>query len=224
MGGAVEKQFLSLKGIPILVHTLRVFDRCPVVDGVILVVGAGRRQTVKKDILDPYGFDKIIGVVNGGKKRQESVANGLESVPQECELVVVHDGVRPLVSIELLIKVVEAGRDYGAALAAVQPRDTVKQTEGKRVTATLDREAIWLAQTPQAFHTNLLRRAHSEAAKGRIEATDDAALVERLGAPVHVVPGSAENIKVTTPSDLIVVEGLMRQGDIGGEELSRNEL
>ncbi len=123
--------------------------------------------------------------------------------------MVVHDGVRPLVSIDLLGSVLEAAHLYGAALAAIPAGDTVKRVEDDRVMATLDREAIWLAQTPQAFHTRLFRRACEEAASAQVTVTDDAALVERLGASVHVVLGSPENIKVTTPSDLVLAEAIL---------------
>lgn len=207
--GAVEKQFLSLRGMPILAHTLKVFDQSPEIDGVVLVVAGQQRQALKEKVLGPYPCAKLLKVVNGGRERQDSVARGLEAVPPECELVVVHDGVRPLVSIDLLGSVLEAAHLHGAALAAIPAGDTVKRAEDGRVTATLDREAIWLAQTPQAFHASLFRRAYEEVASAQITVTDDAALVERLGVSVRLVPGSMDNIKVTTPTDLIVAEAIL---------------
>lgn len=211
MGGPIEKQFLRLRGIPVLAHTLKAFDQSPEVDGVVIVVGARQRQVLKKKVLGPHPCEKLLRVVTGGPKRQDSVARGLEAVPSECELVVVHDGARPLVSVELLGSVLGAADSYGAALAAIPARDTVKRAEGRLVVATLVREEIWLAQTPQAFHFALLRRAYEEAASTQAAVTDDAALVERLGVPVHLVPGSEDNIKVTTPTDLILAEALLAQ-------------
>jgi len=137
------------------------------------------------------------------------VANGLRAIPLECELVVIHDGVRPLVSVDLLEAVLEAAQHHGAAIAAIPAGDTVKQGENQKVVATLERETIWLAQTPQAFNANLLRRAYEKAARDQVVVTDDAALVERIGAAVHLVRGSPENIKVTNPFDLVVAEAIL---------------
>ncbi len=211
MGGSLEKQFMSLRGMPILAHTLRVFDQNTQVDGVVLVVAARQRHVLEEKVLEPYPCKKLLRVVNGGPERQDSVARGLEVVPSECELVVVHDGARPLVSVDLVDSVLVAADSYGAALAAIPARDTVKRGKSGRVVATLEREELWLAQTPQAFHAALLRRAYEEVARTKVVVTDDAALVERLGVPAHLVLGSVENIKVTTPSDLIMAEALLAQ-------------
>ncbi|UCG22245.1 MAG: 2-C-methyl-D-erythritol 4-phosphate cytidylyltransferase [Deltaproteobacteria bacterium] len=209
MGSAVGKQFLHLRGIPILAHTLKVFDQSPEVDGIVLVVAPQQRQALATEVLGPHPCEKVLQVIDGGPERQDSVANGLRAIPLECELVAVHDGVRPLVSIDLLEAVLEVARHHGAAIAAIPAGDTVKQAENQKVVATLERETIWLAQTPQAFHTNLLRRAYDKAAQDGVVVTDDAALVERIGVAVHLVRGSSENIKVTTPSDLIVAEAIL---------------
>jgi len=209
MGSAVGKQFLHLRGIPILAHTLKVFDQSPEVDGIVLVVAPQQRQALATEVLGPHPCEKLLQVIDGGPERQESVANGLRAIPLECELVAVHDGVRPLVSIDLLEAVLEVARHHGAAIAAMPAGDTVKQAENQKVVATLERETIWLAQTPQAFHANLLRRAYDKAAQDGVVVTDDAALVERIGVAVHLVRGSSENIKVTTPSDLIVAEAIL---------------
>ncbi len=214
MDKVVEKQFLQLRGIPILAHTLRIFEKSPEVDGVVLVVGPQQRQALEKYVLEQHPCDKLLQIVDGGLERQDSVANGLRAVPRECELVVVHDGVRPLLSIDLLGSVLEAAQHHGAAIAAIPAGDTVKQAKAGVVTATLERESIWLAQTPQVFHTSLLRRAYEKAARDRVILTDDAALVERIGVPVHLVIGSPDNIKVTTPSDLVVAEAILTQREL----------
>jgi 2-C-methyl-D-erythritol 4-phosphate cytidylyltransferase len=218
MGGTVEKQFLHLQGIPVLAHTLRVFDRSPEVDEVVLVVAPQQRQALKERVLGPYPCRKLFGVVDGDSERQGSVARGLEAVPGDSELIVIHDGVRPLVSVDLLGAVLKAANDHGAALAAIPAGDTVKRAEGEVVAKTLTRETIWLAQTPQAFQASLLRLAYEKASRDKMTVTDDAALVESLGVSVHLVPGSPENIKVTTPTDLVVAEAILakREQEAGG--------
>ena len=209
MGGTVEKQFLHLQGIPVIAHTLGVFDKSPEVDGVVLVVAPQQRQALKERILGPYPCRKLLEVVDGGSERQDSVARGLEAVPGDSQLIVVHDGVRPLVSVDLLGAVLKAANDHGAALAAIPAGDTVKRAKEEVVVETLKRETIWLAQTPQAFQANLLRLAYEKASRDKMMVTDDAALVESLGVSVHLVPGSPENIKVTTPTDLVVAEAIL---------------
>ena len=216
MGGTVEKQFLHLHGIPVLAHTLGVFDKSPEVDDVVLVVAPQQRQALKERVLGPYPCRKLSGVVDGGSKRQDSVARGLDAVPGDSGLVVVHDGVRPLVSVDLLGAVLKAANEHGAALAAIPAGDTVKRARGEVVVETLERETIWLAQTPQAFQVSLLRLAYEKASRDRMMVTDDAALVESLGVSVHLVPGSPENIKVTTPTDLIIAEALLAQREVEG--------
>jgi 2-C-methyl-D-erythritol 4-phosphate cytidylyltransferase len=215
MGGTVEKQFLHLQGIPVLAHTLGVFDKSPEVDGVVLVVAPQQRQALKEHVLGPYPCRKLLGVVDGDSERQGSVARGLEAVPGDSELIVIHDGVRPLVSLDLLGAVLKAANDHGAALAAMPAGDTVKRAKGEVVVETVERETIWLAQTPQAFQANLLRLAYEKASRDKLMVTDDAALVERLGVSVHLVPGSPENIKVTTPTDLVVAEAILAKREQG---------
>ena len=214
MGSAVEKQFLRLRGIPILAHTLKIFDQSTEIDGVVLVVAPLQRRALETEVLGRHPCHKLLEIVDGGPERQDSVANGLRATPSDCELVVVHDGVRPLVSIDLLSAVLKAARRHGAAIAAVPAGDTVKQAEDLKVVATLERETVWLAQTPQAFHVNFLRRAYEQAALDGAAVTDDAALVERIGVAVHLVRSSSENIKVTTPFDLVVAEAILAQREL----------
>ena len=214
---AVAKQYLVVGGMPILARTLRAFNNNPLVDGIVLAVGAGQLEALEGTVLGPYPCHKLLQVVAGGIERQESVARALDAVPAECEVVVVHDGVRPLVTHDVLTAVIETAQESGAALAAVPARDTVKQVQGRVIQATLDRESIWLAQTPQAFSADLIRRAHLVAARDGIRGTDDAALVERLGVAVKVVLGSEENIKVTTAADLVVAEAILAARAAGGE-------
>jgi 2-C-methyl-D-erythritol 4-phosphate cytidylyltransferase len=186
-----------------------VFDKSPKIDGIVLVVAPQQRQALEGEVLGPHPCEKLLRVIDGGAERQDSVANGLRAIPPDCELVVVHDGVRPLVSIDLLEAVLEAAHHYGAAIAAIPAGDTVKQADSQKVVATLERETIWLAQTPQIFRAKLLRRAYEKAARDQAVVTDDAALVERIGVTVHLVHGSPENIKVTTPADLLLAEAIL---------------
>jgi 2-C-methyl-D-erythritol 4-phosphate cytidylyltransferase len=150
--------------------------------------------------------------VVGGDERQESVARGLGLLDDDCEIVVVHDGVRPLVPSGVFSACVEGAQRWGAAVAAVPVRDTLKRGAGERVAATVDRRGLWMVQTPQAFRLSLLREAHARAAETGYRATDDAALVERAGAVVGIVRGTEENIKITEPGDLRYAELLLRLG------------
>jgi 2-C-methyl-D-erythritol 4-phosphate cytidylyltransferase len=216
LAAAVAKQYLSVGGMPILARTLRVFDENPLVEGIVLAVGAEQREALEERVLRSYPCLKLLRVVTGGVERQESVARALEAVSPGCEVVVIHDGVRPLLSQELLTAVIQSAQRSGAAMAAVPAWETVKEVQGGVVRATLDRSRIWLAQTPQAFFTNFIRRAHEAAAREGTQGTDDAALVERLGISVEVVPGSEENIKVTTAADLLFAEAVLAARAAGG--------
>jgi len=214
MGANRPKQFLEVNGMPILALTLRTFQDCGAVDRVIVVAPEEDVEYCRGDIVGHFGLDKVMEVVAGGERRQDSVRLGLEVAGEDFDLVVIHDGVRPLVKGELLEKVVLAAGKYGAAVAGLPARETVKEVdEGGLVVRTLDRSGIWLIQTPQAFSTEILRKAHERAQReGWSEATDDAALVERLGVPVKIVRGSERNIKVTTPLDLEMVRFLLERG------------
>jgi 2-C-methyl-D-erythritol 4-phosphate cytidylyltransferase len=214
MGGPLEKQFLLLEGIPLLAHTLRVFESSPLIHGIVVVVPKDRMELVQEKILEQYNISKLLAMVAGGPHRQESVRLGLEALGSGWELVVVHDGARPLVSSELIARCVETALLHGAAIAAVPTTDTVKEVDPEGfVLSTPRRERLWMVQTPQAFRHDWLLRAHMEAQKEGFLGTDDASLVERLGHRVKVVQGSYENIKVTTASDLkLAREILAAQG------------
>lgn len=203
MGGPLEKQFLLLEGIPLLAHTLRAFESSPFIHGIVVVVPKSRMQLVREKILEQYNISKLLALVAGGPHRQESVRLGLEALDSSWELVVVHDGARPLVSLELIARCVETAFLHGAAVAAVPTTDTVKEVDSEGfVLSTPLRERLWMVQTPQAFRYDLILRAHTEAQKEGFLGTDDASLVERLGHKVKIVQGSYENIKITTASDL----------------------
>ncbi|MCL6639012.1 MAG: 2-C-methyl-D-erythritol 4-phosphate cytidylyltransferase [Firmicutes bacterium] len=221
MGTSVPKQFLFLAGLPLVGHVLRTLEDCPRITGVVLVAAPGEEDYCREEIVVPLGLNKVAAVVAGGRTRQESVYRGLAALPRGTDIVVVHDGARPLLGRAELDRVVDAAARHGAATCAVPAKDTVKMAgEDFTVAETLPRERLWLTQTPQAFRFQTLMDAHVRARESGRCGTDDAVLVEMTGRPVKLVPGSYENIKVTTPEDLVVAEALVsaRTGKRCGKE------
>lgn len=210
LGLEVAKQYLLLDSLPVLVHTLNAFQMTEIVSAVVLVVPKEDEASVQKQIVEKYGLTKVISVVAGGRERQDSVRNGLQSVSGTFDVVIVHDGVRPFVTPELIRRVVAAAAECGAASIGVPAKDTIKETtDDQIVSATLRRQNLWQTQTPQAFRYDILCRAYGEAHRDHFYGTDDASLVERTGVKVRMVTGSHENIKITTPEDLLMAEALM---------------
>ena len=209
-GGPTPKQYLPLAGVPMLVRTLRVFEACKAIDAIVLTVPEPDFSYVRESLLAAAGLGKNILLSAGGRRRQDSVFNGLASIPEDDSLVVIHDAVRPLVTGECITACVEAAARHGACIAAVPAWDTLKQvTAAGTIEATLPREKVWLAQTPQAFRTGLIRSAHESARRQQVHGTDDASLVERMGTAVHLVPGDRRNFKITTGEDLAFAEALL---------------
>lgn len=211
MGKGINKQFLLLRGKPVLVHTLEIFQQCDAVEELIVVAAAGEEEYCR-ELVNRFRFSKVIDVVMGGKERQDSVARGLARVSSKCSLVVVHDGARPLLLPVQLNEVISAGEETGAAVLAVPVKDTVKiVNEDLLVTKTLERKKIWAVQTPQVFRYEIIMDGFARAFDDCFYATDDAAIAERYGYPVKVVRGSYENIKITTPDDLELAELLLKR-------------
>ena len=210
MGGTVPKQFLSLGGEPLIIQSLRTLQAAPVVDRIVLAVPLADVEYCENEIVLRHRFTKVTKVVAGGIERQDSVRNALAQVPSETEIVLIHDAVRPFVTLQMIAEVVAAARKEGAAIIALPMRDTVKQvrTDGT-IERTVDRSPLWFAQTPQAFRRDWIEIAHKKAYAEGIRATDDAFLVEWLGHSVAVVEGSGENIKVTRPEDLVIGEAIL---------------
>ena len=209
-GAGRAKQFREIKGIPIIIRTLSRFEACDAVARVVAVVPAGEEAETLA-LARARGLSKLSGVVAGGATRTESVRRGFDAAePAAADVVAVHDGVRPFVTPEEIGRVVrEAGRT-GAAILAAPAVDTIKEAgEDSRVARTLDRARLWRALTPQCFRAELLRRALDLAEREGLDATDCSSLVERLGAPVQIVEGSPDNIKITTPHDFALAEILM---------------
>ena len=217
LGGPTPKQYLALAGEPMLVRTLRVFEACRAIDTIVLTVPASDFSFVRESLLAAANLRKKVLLAAGGLHRQDSVFSGLASIPEEDSLVVIHDAVRPLVTCGCITACVEAARQHGACTAAIPAMDTLKQvTDAGTIDATLPREKVWLAQTPQAFRTGLIRAAHESARRQQVQGTDDASLVERMGVGVHLVPGSRRNFKITTEEDLAIAEALFSAGASAG--------
>lgn len=229
MGARRNKQFLPLDGRPLLVHALSAFAAAEVVDAIVVVGHPDEIEFCRDEIVSPLRSRKVHAVVAGGLERQDSVRLGLRALPDECRLVLVHDGARPLVSQSLIKEVACRAWEVGAATAAIPVSDTLKTVDaGRRVVATPERSAFWRVQTPQGFRREVLEKAHAQAAAFGRRATDDCALVEALGWPVEVVPGDAANIKVTEPADLSIAEVLLRNARAsarapGGEPAVNNQ-
>lgn len=220
--GPVAKQYRPLAGVPILTRTLRVFDGCGAVDRLVVVVPAADIDFVQAAILAPAALCKNVTVVAGGAQRQDSVSNGLAAVAPQASLVVIHDAVRPLVTCEAITACIDAARRYGACIVGLPVWDTLKRVaDSGCIEATLPRERVWMAQTPQAFRADLLRTAHAHARREGVLGTDDASLVERIGAAVHMVPGSPSNIKITTAEDLALAEALLTPAAAGPNRVRR---
>ncbi len=199
--GSPRKQFLLLDGVPILIYTLRKFASCRLV-GRMYVAVRPEDQAVFVPALEREPFAAQVEVVPGGDYRQESVENCLLCISPDTDLVVLHDAVRPFVEVSAIERVIQEGEKTGAAILGIPSVDTVKQVERTRVLGTIPRERIVLAQTPQVFRYALLKQAFERAEEDGFQATDEASLVEHLGAEVSVVMGSDRNIKITKPGDL----------------------
>jgi 2-C-methyl-D-erythritol 4-phosphate cytidylyltransferase len=201
--GGIDKLLAPLAGRPVIGHSLAVFAAQPRIEAMAVVVSPANEGPIRA-LADELARGAI--VVLGGTRRRDSVANGLDALAH-CDYVLVHDGARPLVTAEMIDAALDGAIQSGASLCAVPVSDTVKRAaEDGLVAGTVNRERLWLAQTPQAFRTEVLGRAH---AAHDIDATDDAALVELIEEPVRLVMGSSENLKITTPSDLALAAAIL---------------
>ncbi|MGZ3524807.1 MAG: 2-C-methyl-D-erythritol 4-phosphate cytidylyltransferase [Thermodesulfobacteriota bacterium] len=220
-----KKQFHFLEGRPILAHTLDKFETCPLIRSILLVVGQEDMDYCLKEVVEKFEFKKISQIVPGGKRRQESVKNGIDALPRDVEVVAIHDGVRPFVTKAMIEDSIQSAVRYGAVVLAMPVKETIKMSNPDgTVLKTLDRESLWQIQTPQTFQINIIKEAYYRATKDAFVATDDASLVERLGVTVHILPGSYTNIKITTPEDLLLanlflkMDTLTKQDQAGGRK------
>ena len=213
MGGGQSKQFREISGIPLIIYTLSRFERCETIEGSVVVLPEAEREAFTA-LAERHGLRKILRAVAGGETRAESVWRGLQALQGlGVGVVAVHDGVRPFVTPDEIDRTVREAERGGAAILAVPATDTIKEAEGAHVLRTLERTRLWRAQTPQCFHYDLLRRAYDRALASGLDATDDSALVERLGSPVRIVEGGAHNIKITTPQDFAFAEVLVQSSE-----------
>ena len=208
MGSPLNKVYLPLGDDPVIVHSLRVFENSSMVNSYV-IAAAEAELAYCRTLLSSYSLPKLAGIVAGGSIRQESVAAGLKALPEDCDLVVVHDGARPLLTKEVLEGGLQRAQLSEAVVVAVPAKDTIKVVDGERIKATPERSSLWLAQTPQIFRRKLLQEALDAARESGYQGTDDASLVERLGHPVDIYPGSPNNIKITTPEDINIARALM---------------
>lgn len=213
LGGEIPKQFRALKGKPLLAHTLQRLQECPLIGAIYPIVPPEEVAHCQRDVVVPYGLDKVVEVVAGGPERQSSVYRGFSRLRGRPELVLIHDGVRPFVSARLLQETLRAAELFGAAVAALPCAETIKEVDEEGIVCrTLDRRRLWQVQTPQAFRLPLLREALEKAVAEGFWATDEAALVERAGHPVRVISGEPYNLKVTVQADLELAEWILEKG------------
>lgn len=209
LGLAVLKPLVKIAGLPAIIYSLSTLDKHPQVDEIILVVNTKNQQAIKQ-LIRKYPFKKIKSFVLGGRLRQDSVYNGLKMVSPESDWVLIHDSARPFIDGETITKVILAAKKTGSAIVAVKPKATIKFSQKNNIVKkTLDRGNLWEIQTPQVFKKELLLQAYKKYGKEKV--TDDASLVEKLGADVLIVQGSYQNIKITTGEDLLFA-GLIAKG------------
>jgi 2-C-methyl-D-erythritol 4-phosphate cytidylyltransferase len=212
MGKAVAKQFLPLGDKPLLAHTLLVFQRSAEIDEIIPILSQEDIENCLRNVIERYHISKVKTLVVGGKERQDSVANGLQKLEKDTSVVLVHDGVRPFVTTEMIKETVDLAKKGECVVVGVPIKDTIKEVdEAGIIRHTLERSRLWAIQTPQVFPLNILKRAYEESYKHKVYGTDEATLVERAGGKVRVIMGSYENIKITTPEDLVLAEEILRR-------------
>ena len=212
MGTEISKQFLPLRGKEILAHTVEKFEHAENIRDIVLVTGQDSLQDVQ-DMAQEYGWQKIISVVAGGKERQDSVWNGLLAVSEDTEIVLIHDGVRPFVTEDILNLSIETAVEMGGCVAGVPAKDTIKVCNSENISVdTPDRSTLWQIQTPQTFQKERIVKAYKQAKDAGFIGTDAASLAEYSGYPVKVIMGSYRNIKITTQEDLLIGEAFLKEG------------
>ncbi|EFI66281.1 2-C-methyl-D-erythritol 4-phosphate cytidylyltransferase [Lysinibacillus fusiformis ZC1] len=210
MGAGQNKLFLKLLEKPILVHTLEVFQQDPACTGIWLAVKPEERGFIQK-MLEDYRITKVKGLPDGGAERQHSVHSCMKEM-QQVDIVLVHDAARPFITHDIIAKLVQNAHNHGAAIAGVRAKDTMKKVSMNGIIEeTVDRESLWMVQTPQAFRFELIMEAEDVAEKVGFLGTDEAMLMERLGHQVHIVESSYENVKMTTQEDLVFGEAILRK-------------
>lgn len=209
MGAGENKLFLELRNIPILIHTLRVFERDPNCERIVLAVKKEEKAFIEQ-LLKEHCITKVSDIAEGGEERQHSVYAALK-VSSSKGIILVHDAARPFIHQQVIQQLVEKANTSGAAVAAVRAKDTMKKVENGIIQETVDRESLWIIQTPQAFRYTILEKAERLAEKDNFLGTDEAMLVERLGERVHIVESTYDNVKMTTSEDLLYGEAILNK-------------
>lgn len=208
MGAGKNKLLLELNGMPVLIHTLKVFEDDENCDGIILAIHP-QDEDAFHALLKKYRIKKVKNLVPGGKERQDSIYNALKTVESEG-IILVHDAARPLIQKNRIRRLTETAEKTGAAIIGVPAKDTMKKVRDNAVVETVERSSLWAVQTPQAFRISILLSAYKKAEEDHFIGTDDSSLVERISYPVSMVEGDYENIKLTTPEDLFFAEAILK--------------
>ena len=210
-GSAVPKQFIEIDGRSLLLHTLEKFEACNAVDAIIVTVPQAYQDSFEREAAK-FGIKKMIAVVAGGETRAHSVLKAFERIDADADIVLIHDGARPLVSVDEIAAVAAAAKEHGAACLTAFVTDTIKRVENGKIAATVDRRSLRRALTPQGFRRTILERAFA-AVELSDEVTDECSMAEKIGVAIADVPGSSSNIKVTTPDDLLFVRTILNITD-----------
>ena len=217
MESKVQKQYLLIQDKPVLYYALKAFQDSPV-DEIVLVTGAGEQEYCRREIVEKYNFTKVKAIVAGGKERYHSVYHGLQAL-SDCDYVLIHDGARPFLTQDIILRCIEGAKEYCACVAGMPVKDTIKLADAQQnIESTPERSRVWMIQTPQSFEYSLIKEAYTklikeenEGKKTEIPVTDDAMVVEYfLNQKVYLVYGSYENIKITTPEDMRIAEAFVK--------------
>lgn len=210
MGSKINKQFIDIDNKPVLAHTLKKFEESSYIDEIILISKEEEVEYCRKEIVKKYDFKKIKKIIKGGKERQDSVYNGILALNERCDIVLTHDGARPFVRKENIEDGIRGVLEHGACVIGVPVKDTIKVIdEEENIHHTPKRSMLWAAQTPQCFWKRLLQKGYEYAIDEGIIGTDDSSLVEKAGYNVKMIMGNYDNIKITTPEDLVIAESLL---------------
>ncbi|MFX3674683.1 MAG: 2-C-methyl-D-erythritol 4-phosphate cytidylyltransferase [Paenisporosarcina sp.] len=213
MGAGQNKLFLKLRNIPILIHTLRVFEQDSNCTEIWLAVKPDERETIQH-MLEEFNITKVKGMPDGGAERQHSVFACVQA-SAGADLILVHDAARPFIEPRVILELTKRAAKTGAAIAGVKAKDTMKKVQNGVIEVTLNREELWMIQTPQAFRYDILANAEKQAEQDQFLGTDESMLVERLGLPVHVVESTYDNVKITTREDLLIGEAILQKREQG---------
>lgn len=206
----INKQFINIQGKPLLYYSINVFSENPLIDKIVLVCAEDEIEYCKQEIVKKYNFKKVVKIVSGGEERQNSVFNGLK-VLENCDVVLIHDGARPFVTSKMIKDGIEYSNMYGACACGVVPKDTIKikSKEGFSF-KTLERNELFIVQTPQCFDYDLIYDCYRKLLSNKVQVTDDTTVVEYFGNKVYLYEGSYDNIKITTPEDLIIAKNICK--------------